>query len=129
MPNDRGRRLSAEEVERLLRRARTDFKASGFLVGSPLHTSQDFQDLGLVAHDDQLEAIGRVLDEISSDHYCGPHPPQHLSSEPKCKGKRMIQFSWTSACFGNASMYVKFCLKDDRFVLLRIHRDAYKRKL
>ena len=38
----------------------------------------------------------------------------------------MIQFAWNSACFGEMRMYVKFCLKDSRFILLRIHQDYKK---
>ena len=126
MAKDSGRRLSHAEVEVVLRRARTDFDAYGFVVGSPLHTSQDFQELGLFSHEEQLDAIGSVLDEVSACDYRGPHPPDHLSKEPKCKGARMIQFAWNSACFEGRRMYVKFCLKDGRFVLLRIHPDYKK---
>jgi hypothetical protein len=105
---DSGGKLSREEVEVVLRRARADFNAYGFVVGSPLHTFQDFQELGLFS-------------------YCGPHPPDHVSKEPKCRGARMIQFAWNSECFDRRRMYLKFCLKDSRFVLLRIHQDYKKR--
>ena len=128
MAKDSGRKLSCEEVDKLLRRARADFDAFGFVVGSPWHTSQDFQELGLFSHEEQLDAVGSVLDEVSADCYCGPHPPNHLSGEPKCGGARMIQFAWNSACFSGNRMYVKFCLKDSRFVLLRIHAD-YKERI
>jgi len=124
---DSGRRLSSAEVESILRRARADFDALGFVVGSPLHTSQDFQELGLFSHEEQLDAIGSALHEISVGDYNGPHPPNHLSREPKCDGARMIQFVWSSACFEGRRMYLKFCLKDSRFVLLRIHPDYKKR--
>jgi len=124
---DSGRKLSLEEVEVVLRRARADFNAYGFVVGSPLHTSQDFQELGLFSHEEQLDTIGSVLDEIAACDYCGPHPPDHLSKEPKCRGARMIQFAWNSECFDRRRMYLKFCLKDNRFALLRIHQDYKKR--
>lgn len=127
MARDSGRKLSHEEVEVVLRRARADFNAYGFVVGSPWHTSQDFQELGLFSHEEQLDALGSVLDEIAANHYCGPHPPDHLSGEPKCRGARMVQFAWNSECFEGKWMYVKFCLKDSRFVLLRIHPDYKKR--
>lgn len=127
MARDSGGKLSREEVEVVLRRARADFNAYGFVVGSPLHTFQDFQELGLFSHEEQLDTIGSVLDEIAACAYCGPHPPDHVSKEPKCRGARMIQFAWNSECFDRRRMYLKFCLKDSRFVLLRIHQDYKKR--
>lgn len=124
MSTDPGERLSREEVERLLRRAREAYIRRGFMVGSPKHTIQDFGELKLISHEDQLNAIDTALKEISADDYKGPHPPRHKSKEPKCKGARMLQFAWNSKCFeGVERMYVKFCLADDRFVLLRIHED------
>jgi len=77
-----------------------------------------------------MDAIRKALDEVSERNYCGPHPPEHISGEPKCVGARMLQFSWTSECFGDkrAQMYLKYCLKDNRFILLRIHPDWKARK-
>ena len=120
-----GRRLSPDEVEKSLRLAREAFERSGFVVGSPNNTSQDFQQLGLYGHEEQMDAIRMALAEVSAGDYCGPDPPNHLSKEPKCAGERMIQFSWKSTCFGNkrAVMYLKYCLMDNRFCLLRIHPD------
>jgi hypothetical protein len=34
---------------------------------------------------------------------------------------RMRQFVWISACFENKQMCVKFCVHDDRLLLLRLH--------
>jgi hypothetical protein len=118
-------RLSTEQVETFLRRARTAFLNSGFVVGSLKHTSPDFWDLGLVGSEDQTAAVRSVLDEISAPCYCGPHPPKHISQEPKCRGAVMVQFVWNSACF-QRKMYVKFCMVGDRLAVLRIHND-YKR--
>lgn len=129
MSKPSGSRLSAEEVEKVLRRARQYFSTSDFLVGSPYHTSADFEALLLISHEEQKDALRKVLEEISPECYNGPHPPDHISGEPKCKGERMHQFWWTSACFEQKRMYVKFCLKGNRFVLLRIHLDFYKRKI
>jgi hypothetical protein len=122
-------RLSPDEVGKMLRRARQYFAASGFIAGSPTHAFEDFQELKLISHEEQENVLGRVLEEISPADYRGPHPPDHISGEPKCKGARMVQFSWNSVCFRKKAMYVKFCLKNDRFVLLRIHADYYKRKI
>jgi hypothetical protein len=123
LPKGPGKKLSGEEVARQLRRARQYFANSGFAVGSPSHISDDFSQLLLISHEEQTEALRKVLDEISPDHYNGPHPPDHISREPKCKGERMLQFTWPSACFGGKRMYVKFCLKDNRLYLVRIHKD------
>lgn len=119
-------RLSTEQVEVFLRRARTAFTNSNFIVGSLTHTAPDFQELGLIGSEDQGFAIGSVLDEISAPCYCGPDPPNHISKEPKCKGAVMVQFVWNSACFKGLKMYVKFCMVGDRLAVLRIHKD-YKR--
>jgi hypothetical protein len=126
-----GGRLSPREVEKSLRLARQLFKSSGFVVGSPSNTSQDFQALGLYGYEEQMDAVGKALGEISESDYCGPHPPHHLSGEPKCAGARMVQFSWTSACFGDnrAKMYLKYCIKDNRLILLRIHPNWKATKL
>lgn len=120
-----GRRLSPGEVEKFLRLAREAFARSGFVAGSPSNTSQDFQALGMYGHEEQMDAIRNALNEVSASDFCGPDPPKHISREPKCAGERMIQFSWTSTCFGDKRpvMYLKYCLKDNRFYLLRIHPD------
>lgn len=120
-----GRSLSEEEVEKILRRAREYFNRSGFVAGSPSNCSPDFQALGLYGHEEQMDAIRRALDEVCAADYCGPHPPNHISKEPKCAGERMIQFAWETTSFGKkrSHMYLKFCLHDNRFIFLRLHPD------
>jgi hypothetical protein len=118
-------RLSPSEVEKSLRLAKLAFARSGFVAGSPSNISQDFQELGLYGHQEQMDAIRKALGEVSERDYNGPHPPHHVSGEPKCQGLRMIQFAWSSTSFGEKSrrMYLKYCIKDNRFILLRIHPD------
>lgn len=120
-----GKILSQIEVEKFLRLAREWFERSGFVAGSPINTSSDFQALGLYGHEEQMDAVRNALNEISASDYCGPHPPTHISGEPKCAGERMVQFTWNSKCFGDKRprMYLKYCLKNNRFILLRIHPD------
>lgn len=121
--SDHAARLSVEQIESFLRRARLALAKSDFITGSAKNTSSDFQTLELASHEDQVTAIRDVLNEISSDHYRGPDPPKHKSREPKCKGATMMQFVWNSACFGK-QMCVKFCMVDERLAVLRIH-EAY----
>ena len=116
-----GEELSAEQIESFLRRARLSFAKWDFVVGSLKHTIADFRELELISHDEQCIALGRILSEIDQGSYRGPHPPNHKSREPKCKGGRMMQFVWNSDCFGGREMYVKFCMVDERLVVLRIH--------
>src|ERR1700682_5117541 len=118
--NHLGERLSPEQVETFLRLARDAFNLSGFIVGSATHTVPDFWQLELIGHEAHLDAIRSVLNEIATTDYKGPHPPTERTGEPKCKNERMYQFVWKSACFGGKWMYVKFCMKDNRLVLLRI---------
>jgi hypothetical protein len=120
-----GGKPSLPEVEKSLRIARQLFASSGFVVGSPSNTSQDFQALGMYGYEEQMDAVRKALSEISASDYSGPDPPHHISRELKCAGARMVQFSWTSTCFGDerARMYLKYCIKDNRFILLRIHPD------
>lgn len=124
MPRGTGKRLSANDVAVVLRLARESFRKKGFVNGSPAHTSQDFWNLELISHEDQLGAIGQVLMEISEANYRGPHPPNHQSGEPKCKKERMVQFRWTSEFFEGEEMYFKFCMVDGRLVVLRLHADC-----
>lgn len=35
----------------------------------------------------------------------------------------MLQFAWRSTHFNNRQMYLKFCLQNARFILLRLHED------
>ena len=35
----------------------------------------------------------------------------------------MLQFAWRSNHFNNRLMYIKFCLQNQRFILLRFHED------
>ena len=121
MPEDYGERLPIEKVESFLRRARQAFDNSGFITGSARHTSSDFSELELIGHEDQLEAVSRVLNELRAEHYCGPDPPNQKSREPKCKGARMMQFVWASNCFLGKKMCVKFCMVGERLAVLRIH--------
>jgi hypothetical protein len=114
--------LSPAQVEAFLRRARQAFKSRDFINGSAKNTSSDFWALELISHEDQCAAIGKVLDEIQSSDYRGPHPPNQESKEPKVKGATMLQFVWTSACFKGTEMYFKFCMADrERLAVLRIH--------
>lgn len=78
-------KLSPAEVEKYLRLAREYFAMSGFVVGSPVHTSQDFQELGLYGYEEQRDAIRKALEEVRAEHYSGPDPPTHISGEPKLK--------------------------------------------
>ena len=116
-------RLSTEQVITQLRLAREYFVQSGFVTGSPHHTSSDLHALDLISADEQLAGIEGALDEIVTLDYRGPHPPNHESKEPKCKSLRMLQFSWRSARFNNRRMFIKFCLHDRRFLLLRLHEE------
>ena len=124
MSKDRqGEVLSLEKVESFLRHARQIFPSRDFVVGSTTHTISDLHELELVEWEEQVAVLTKVLAEICAENYIGPHPPRHLSDEPRCKGARMLQFKWTSACFDGNRMYVKFCIVDERLVLLRIHPD------
>jgi hypothetical protein len=123
-----GEKLSADKVESFLRRARNSFEKWGFVAGSPKNTVADFWNLELISHDDQLNAIGSILREIEEGNYSGPHPPDHKSREPKCKGAQMLQFVWHSKCFGGKEMCFKFCMVDERLAVLRIH-EAYNPNL
>jgi hypothetical protein len=116
-------RLTHEQVEAYLRRAAQAFRESEFIAGSPKHVAQDFGDLQLFAWEDQAKAIRSALDEISPGDYTGPDPPNEISGEPKCKGARMLQFVWNSACF-KKQMCFKFCMVGRRLHMLRIH-EAY----
>lgn len=118
-----GEILSSEKVDSFLRRARQIFPKRDFIIGSLKHTISDLRALELVDYEEQKLALVAILGEISADCYHGPHPPSHVSDEPKCKGARMMQFHWNSACFGGRRMYVKFCIVDERLVLLRIHEE------
>ncbi len=97
---------------------------SGFIAGSLKHTIPDFSELELITEEEQTDAIRSVLNEIGASDYCGPHPPQHTSDEPRCKGARMLQFAWQSDRFDGKRMYFKFCIAEgDRLAVLRIHTD------
>ena len=120
--------LSREQVVTQLRMAKEAIKRSGFIVGSPKWTSSDFQALELFNTNEQYSALSVALDEVTPDDYNGPHPPNHLSKEPKCSGLRMLQFAWSSRRFGSRRMYLKFCLSDNRFVLIRLHSDYQPNK-
>ena len=113
--------LSPEQVESFLNRARNIFPKDDFIVGSLKHTTSDLHELQLVEYEEQKAALEAVLAEIGAGDYCGPHPPKHISDEPKCKGTRMMQFTWTSGRFGGRKMYVKMCIANERLALLRIH--------
>ncbi len=91
------------------------------MPGSPQNTASDFYNLTLISHDEQLSAIESVLGEISAVNYRGPYPPNNKSREQKCKGAVMLQFVWHSDCFGGKEMCFKFCVVDQRLVVLRIH--------
>ena len=121
-------KLTQAQVSTQLRLAAEAFDRSNFVSGG-LKLIEDFQKLDLVMFEEQTECIANVLREIKAEHrtspgcYRGPHPPTHISGEPRCAGERMLQFVWDSAHLNNRRMYVKFCLSSGRLVLLRIHED------
>jgi hypothetical protein len=118
-------RLTEQQVAAHIRRARQAFQRSAYVMGS-LKLSEEFRLLDLITGDEQRDAVGGVLGEISSEHYSGPHPPRHIAGEPVCKGARMLHFVWPSARFGKR-MYFKFCLSGkmgrERLVILSLHED------
>ena len=126
--SSRATRLTDEDVAKFLSQAREAFMRSGFIVGSLKHTIPDFQILNLVTSEDHQETIHAVLNELEVTQYNGPHPPDHISGEPKCKGARMLQFVWNSACFENKLMYIKLCMVNGRLAVLRIHEDCNPNK-
>lgn len=127
MPGSRSRdvHLSGQQVTAHIQRAWRTLQRSGYIMGS-LKLAEEFRTLNLITGDDQSDAVAAVLNEISSEHYTGPHPPKHLAGEPVCKGARMLHFVWPSTRFGR-TMFFKFCLSGksgrERLVVLSLHED------
>ena len=107
------RQLTLEQVECQVKMARSLLLCSGFKPANDKIASE-FERLGLFLYDEQREALASALCEITCDCYAGPYPPNHLSSEPKTAGTRMIGFVWNSPHFGGRRMYFKFCIQKFR---------------
>ena len=120
MSQSKAVRLTEKQVAAQLRLAREAFRNRGWLAGSGW-VSSDFGALGLVSHEEQTAAIRKILAEIAERDYCGPHPPNHLAGEPKCKDLRLLQFTWVSESFQFRMMYFKFCVSGQRLFVLRLH--------
>jgi hypothetical protein len=122
--------LSQAKVEAFINRARAAFRRaphSPYLAGCNL--LEDFDKLGLYAFEDQCQAVSACLQEIKSEFYAGPEPPNHIGCEPVCRGERLLQFVWTSNYFRGKRMCFKFAIKskrqsDERLAVVRLH-DTY----
>ena len=94
------------------------------MAGNVKTLPAEFEALELFSYEEQCERIAKALHEISPGDYAGPDPPDHISGEPKCRGQRMFQFVWNSACCSHKQMCLKFCIVNNRFILLSFH-EAY----
>ena len=88
---------------------------------------QTFPTIDTSLREDQEKILATVLNEISPEHYVGGHPPEP-SYEPVVSGQDMWEFRWTSAFFGNRTMYLKFCFsKGDeisrRLYMMSLHQN------
>lgn len=95
-------------------------------------------DKHVVAHLDELEVeneaeywelIEKALEEISNAGpetiYAGGHPPQK-SYEDGLRGEELWAYCWESKTCGK-KMYLKFVIKDKRYIHLDCHADKTKR--
>jgi hypothetical protein len=120
--------LTPDQVSSQIRLAIKAADLGGF-VSASYRVSTMLAELGLFLSSEQEERLKNLLQEIALEHqsnpacYNGPHPPNHLSGEPKCKDLRMLQFAWNSNCFDGRKMYIKFCLNGNRLVLISLHVD------
>jgi hypothetical protein len=118
--------LSQEKVTAYIRRAISSFKRFHYVAAHPADLIQDFYELGLITEEDQERAIAEVLKEIRSEHYNGPHPPNHIAAEPKCRGAQMLQFTW-DCIYLKRRVCFKFAMAgsqaDERLVVIGIHSD------
>lgn len=119
-------RLSDVQVRSFIRRASELFKRSGYVAAHPPDLSEDFRKLELLTCDEQESAIENILQEISPKWYKGPHPPNHIAHEPKCRGARMLQFVWFCS-YLNREICFKFAVhgrpSKERLFVIGIHDD------
>jgi hypothetical protein len=82
-------RLTEDQVTTSLVRARHALRTTDFIAGS-IKVAEEFAALGWFGHASQTEGLAQLVSELDYGCDTGPEPPNRLSSEPRCKGVRMI---------------------------------------
>jgi len=87
----------------------------------------DLYELALYKQEERLKALQMALTEITPADYCGPSPPNDISSHRPFPGLQMYAFAWQSKEFGR-KMYLKFAFTKKgppRLVLYSFHPSRY----
>lgn len=91
------------------------------LFANPGNVAGELNDLDIGDSKEVWDLIKPLLKEIEAKNYTGGRPPQK-SYEKSIEGKELFAFSWQSKSL-NKKMYLKFALKEDRFVYVSLHED------
>ncbi|MBU1054329.1 MAG: hypothetical protein KKC46_10945 [Proteobacteria bacterium] len=113
-------RPSKREIHLKIKRAKAIVEQVDILIIEPDVIAEDAIELGYRI--ESLESIlMQILDELEIQHYAGDHPPQR-SYEREIINSELFAFKWKSKRLG-CKVYLKFCIKNDKFYLVSLHKD------
>ncbi|HMF76404.1 MAG TPA: hypothetical protein VK604_12140 [Bryobacteraceae bacterium] len=121
--NLRGR-PAHKELTGKIRSARTILLSHGYKAAETSKLAENFRELDLFSLEEQMEALGAALREISPEDYAGSHPPSK-SYERLTRERELFAFSWNSEHF-KKKMYFKFCLVNTTLFVFSLHESTPK---
>jgi hypothetical protein len=114
------RRPSHQELSNKIREARRAISEGNLLILNQEAIAADALDLEYDIGRELVDVLHEFLDETSSSHYAGAHPPQR-SYEEKIEGLELFAFVLEIRRF-DCRIYYKFALAERVFWLVSLHR-------
>ena len=97
-----------------------------FMIAVTKHLTGDLDGLALETERELPALLIGLLEEIEAANplncYAGMRPPQR-SYEPEIRGQELWAYSWESERCGKP-MYLKFALKQGRYLYVDCHEDS-----
>ncbi len=82
---------------------------------------KDCEELNLPTAPEQAEALQQVLEEVTPDHYIGPHPPL-MGSRGEIVDKELFAFVLESK-FLRETVYLKFAVDKEQLYIVSFHKE------
>jgi len=114
------RRPSHKELSRKLRVARDRLFDGKWRVVRYRTFVEECEELNLLTAEERTDALKKVMEEITPDHYIGRHPPLK-GSRGEILEMDLFEFSY-KAKFLNEQVYLKFAVGEEQLFIVSFHR-------
>jgi hypothetical protein len=112
-------RPTVREIDKKIKAAKKAVCEKKTYIANLLKIYSDFNDLEIYDTEEIWSHIQALLEELTSENYCGGHPPEE-AREKEIQGEDLYAFCWQSKKY-QKKMYLKFAIVDEYFYLASIH--------